>query len=90
LKLLRIFVVSTLVSSARYTTGDTMSESPSTDNARRAAIEHAFALYDSGRFQTDLARRVGFRTESQEAAQADALHAYRVDEVWPALGSRVL
>jgi acetylornithine deacetylase/succinyl-diaminopimelate desuccinylase-like protein len=62
-----------------------MTDSPPIYTARRAAIDRAFALYDEGRFQADLARRVGVRTESQEAAQAGALHAYLADEIAPTL-----
>ncbi|GAB7536027.1 M20 family metallopeptidase [Burkholderia sp. 3C] len=54
---------------------------------RQQAIERALEHYDSGRLLTDLTRRVAFRTESQNAAQADALQAYLSDEIAPALAA---
>jgi acetylornithine deacetylase/succinyl-diaminopimelate desuccinylase-like protein len=53
--------------------------------------EHALALarqhFDSGAFTRDLARRVAFRTESQDAASAPALQAYLADEIGPSLAA---
>ncbi|MGN6319247.1 M20 family metallopeptidase [Trinickia sp.] len=54
-------------------------------SARRQAIDRAQAAYDSGRFLDDLTRRVAYRTESQNPAQADAMHAYLSDEIAPTL-----
>ena len=45
----------------------------------------AVAEYDDGTFQADLARRVAFRTESEEAGQAAAQHAYLRDDMAPLL-----
>ncbi|CAB3792394.1 Succinyl-diaminopimelate desuccinylase [Paraburkholderia caffeinitolerans] len=53
--------------------------------SRQSAIDRALHTYDSGAFLADLQRRVGFRTESQNPAQADAVRAYLTDEVAPAL-----
>ncbi|CAM2166665.1 M20 family metallopeptidase [Paraburkholderia sacchari] len=53
--------------------------------SRQIAIDRALRIYDSGAFLADLQRRVGFRTESQNPAQADAVRAYLTDEVAPAL-----
>lgn len=55
------------------------------NESRQTAIDRALRVYDTGAFLTDLQRRVGFRTESQNPAQADALRAYLADEVAPAL-----
>lgn len=52
---------------------------------RDAAIAAALEAFDSGRFFAELDRRVGYRTESQEPAQAPQLHAYLQDEIAPAL-----
>jgi len=52
---------------------------------RQTAIDRALRAYDTGAFFSDLQRRVGFRTESQNPAQADAVRAYLTDEVAPAL-----
>lgn len=64
-----------------------MTASPSTDfaQARQAAIDRAHAVYDSGQFLDDLARRIAFRTESQNDAQAAALRAYLAEEIAPTL-----
>lgn len=51
------------------------------NESRQAAIDRALRVYDSGEFLADLQRRVGFRTESQNPAQGDALRAYLTDEV---------
>lgn len=52
---------------------------------REAAIASAVETYDSGRFLTDLDRRVAYRTESQEPSQAKHLHAYLKKEISPLL-----
>lgn len=52
---------------------------------RSTALAAAAALYDDGRFQAELARRVACPTESQEPAQAPQLLAYLQDELTPAL-----
>ncbi|APW40996.1 hypothetical protein RD110_26780 (plasmid) [Rhodoferax koreense] len=52
---------------------------------REAAIASAVETYDSGRFLTDLDRRVAYRTESQEPSQAKHLHAYLEKEISPLL-----
>lgn len=51
------------------------------NDSRQTAIDRALRVYDSGVFLADLKRRVGFRTESQNPAQRDALRAYLTDEV---------
>ncbi|WP_321964778.1 M20 family metallopeptidase [Paraburkholderia sp. J7] len=55
------------------------------NETRQTAIDRALRAYDSGAFFTDLQRRVGFRTESQNPEQARALVAYLADEVMPSL-----
>ncbi len=55
------------------------------NGTRDAAISTALHAFDSGRFFADLDRRVGYRTESQEPAQAPQLHAYLRDEMAPEL-----
>lgn len=52
---------------------------------RQEAIDRAHALYDSGRLLDDLARRLSFRTESQNETQAAALQAYLAEEIAPTL-----
>lgn len=52
---------------------------------RESAIAAAVENFDSGRFFADLDRRVGYRTESQEPAQAPQLHAYLTEELAPVL-----
>ena len=47
------------------------------------AVDH----FDRGDFQRTLARRIACATESQDPAQADALHAYLTDELAPALAA---
>lgn len=54
-------------------------------SSRAAAIAAAVQCYDSGRLLADLDRRVAYRTESQEPAQAPALRAYLTDEIAPTL-----
>jgi acetylornithine deacetylase/succinyl-diaminopimelate desuccinylase-like protein len=53
--------------------------------SRQQAIEQTLACFDDGRFQQTLARRVAFRTESQDAASGPILHAYIDDEIVPML-----
>ncbi|MGP4015107.1 M20 family metallopeptidase [Saccharopolyspora sp. 5N708] len=52
---------------------------------REAAVERAAQYFDSGAFRADLARRVAFRTESQDQQRADVLRQYLVDEITPAV-----
>jgi acetylornithine deacetylase/succinyl-diaminopimelate desuccinylase-like protein len=53
---------------------------------RGGAIERARAYVESGRFETDLARRVAIRTESQKLpASLPELHRYLDEEMAPAL-----
>ncbi|WP_348754099.1 M20 family metallopeptidase [uncultured Aquincola sp.] len=52
---------------------------------RSSALAAAAALFDDGRFQAVLARRVACPTESQEPAQAPQLLAYLQHELLPAL-----
>jgi acetylornithine deacetylase/succinyl-diaminopimelate desuccinylase-like protein len=54
-------------------------------HGRTAAIELAARYFDSGAFLSDLARRVAFRTESQEAVQARMLRAYLSEEIAPSI-----
>jgi acetylornithine deacetylase/succinyl-diaminopimelate desuccinylase-like protein len=56
-----------------------------TNGTRESAIDAALKNFDSGRFLSDLDRRVAFRTESQEPSQAQQLHAYLNDEMAPLL-----
>jgi acetylornithine deacetylase/succinyl-diaminopimelate desuccinylase-like protein len=49
--------------------------------SRAAAIDDAARYFDSGAFRADLERRVGYRTESQEATRAPTLRAYLSDEI---------
>ncbi|MFO1273021.1 MAG: M20 family metallopeptidase [Rubrivivax sp.] len=53
--------------------------------SREGALALAHAHFDGGAFVRDLARRVAFRTESQEAESGPALHAYLADELVPSL-----
>ncbi|MDB5850386.1 MAG: hypothetical protein JWP29_4138 [Rhodoferax sp.] len=53
--------------------------------SRHQAIENTLAFFDDGRFKETLARRVAFRTESQDAASGPILHAYLDDEIVPQL-----
>ncbi|HET9728059.1 MAG TPA: M20/M25/M40 family metallo-hydrolase, partial [Acidimicrobiia bacterium] len=52
---------------------------------RAAAIDHAAHYFDSGAFRADLARRVAYPTESQEAGRASVLRAYLSDEIAPSI-----
>lgn len=51
--------------------------------SRQNAIEAAACYFDSGVFQSDLARKIGYRTESQDPVQAPVLRSYLTDEVLP-------
>ncbi|WCM89041.1 M20 family metallopeptidase [Acidovorax sp. NCPPB 3576] len=53
--------------------------------SRDQAIAQTLACFDDGRFQQTLARRVAFRTESQDAASGPILHAYLTEEMVPQL-----
>jgi acetylornithine deacetylase/succinyl-diaminopimelate desuccinylase-like protein len=53
--------------------------------SRAAAIDRAHAHFDDGTFLADLRRRVAIPSASQEPERAEALHAYIVDELAPAL-----
>lgn len=55
--------------------------------SRAAALAAAEAHFDRGDFARDLARRVAFRTESQDPASAPVLHAYLADEIGPSLAA---
>ena len=57
----------------------------SSAGTRESAIAAAVRAYDSGRFFADLARRVAYRTESQERSCAPQLHAYLDEEIVPLL-----
>jgi acetylornithine deacetylase/succinyl-diaminopimelate desuccinylase-like protein len=48
---------------------------------RTSAIDHAAHYFDSGTFRADLARRIAYRTESQEQKSAPTLRAYLGDEI---------
>ena len=52
---------------------------------REAALAGAAEHFDSGAFVRDLARRVAYKTESQDAASGPHLHAYLADELVPSL-----
>jgi len=54
---------------------------------RESAIARTVAVFDDGRFQATLGRRVAFRTESQDAASLPQLYAYLSDEIVPLLHS---
>jgi acetylornithine deacetylase/succinyl-diaminopimelate desuccinylase-like protein len=53
---------------------------------RNTAVEFAERYFDEGRFLDDLARRVAWRTQSQQAESAAVLRAYLSDEMEAALG----
>ncbi len=53
--------------------------------SRDQAVAYALACFDDGRFRQALARRVAYKTESQEATSTPVLYAYLVDEIAPAL-----
>jgi len=54
---------------------------------RESAIARTVAVFDDGRFQATLGRRVAFRTESQDAASLPQLYAYLSEEIVPLLHS---
>jgi acetylornithine deacetylase/succinyl-diaminopimelate desuccinylase-like protein len=54
------------------------------DMTRTEAIDHAHRQFQSGEFLIELDRRVGYRTESQNAERSDALRAYLTEEMQPA------
>ena len=54
-------------------------------NLRAQAIDNATRYFDDGRFLQDLARRVGFRTVSQDPSFAEHLSAYLKNEIAPSL-----
>jgi acetylornithine deacetylase/succinyl-diaminopimelate desuccinylase-like protein len=54
---------------------------------RAAAIARAAAHFDGGGFAAELARRVAFRTESQNPARAAELERYLAEEMVPALAA---
>jgi acetylornithine deacetylase/succinyl-diaminopimelate desuccinylase-like protein len=63
--------------------------------SRTQALAQSLACFDDGRFQQTLARRVAYKTESQDAASGPILHAYLQDEITPKLkelgfGCRIL
>jgi acetylornithine deacetylase/succinyl-diaminopimelate desuccinylase-like protein len=53
--------------------------------SRDAVIGRALEWFDSGAFAATLARRIAFRTESQDASARGALRAYLCEELRPAL-----
>lgn len=55
--------------------------------SRQQAIDQTLARFDDGRFQQTLARRVAFRTESQDAASGPILRSYLNDEIAPQLAA---
>jgi acetylornithine deacetylase/succinyl-diaminopimelate desuccinylase-like protein len=55
--------------------------------SRAAAIAHATAYFDSGRFTTDLKRRVAYPTESQNPERAGELRRYLDEELAPAFAA---
>jgi acetylornithine deacetylase/succinyl-diaminopimelate desuccinylase-like protein len=54
---------------------------------RTEAIDHAHRQFESGEFLEELDRRVGHRTESQNAERGDALRAYLTEEMQPAFSA---
>lgn len=52
---------------------------------RDTALAGAAALFDEGRLQAELARRIAIPSESQDPARAPVLQAYLDDELVPAL-----
>jgi acetylornithine deacetylase/succinyl-diaminopimelate desuccinylase-like protein len=53
--------------------------------SRSDALAAARDYFDSGAFRADLARRIAYRTESQEPASGPVLRSYLVDELMPAV-----
>ena len=58
---------------------------PADENLRRDAIDAAHRIYDSGEFLSRLSALVGFRTESQDPAGAQALREYLTSAISPLL-----
>ena len=52
---------------------------------RQAALDRARACFDDGSYTRDLARRVAFRTDSQDPASLPRLYSYLADEWLPVL-----
>ena len=52
--------------------------------SREGAIENIIRYFDQGQFETELAQRVGFRTESQNPQSFTELHRYLDDNLIPA------
>ncbi|GAB3629830.1 M20 peptidase family dipeptidase [Pandoraea terrae] len=57
------------------------------NSARISAISQASHYFDSGAFRAELARRVAFKTESQEIDSGAVLRAYLDEEMAPALAA---
>src|SRR5450631_1772158 len=55
--------------------------------SREDAIARAVACFDDGRFERTLARRVAYRTQSQEPGSGAELEAYLGQEIAPALAA---
>ncbi len=53
--------------------------------SREQAIAQTLATFDDGRFLQTLARRVAYKTESQDPASGPILHAYLDEEIAPYL-----
>ena len=54
---------------------------------RKTVLDHAARYFDSGTLQSDLARLVSYRSESQNPSQADVLQAYLVEAIEPSLAA---
>ena len=54
-------------------------------SSRQDAIARVTQYFDSGEFATELARRVGLKTESRNPARAADIDAYLNDEIGPYL-----
>ena len=52
---------------------------------RLQALEHAASYFDSGAFRAELARRIAYRTESQEPERDAQLRGYLADELLPSV-----
>ncbi len=63
----------------------THNQAPEQPAGRTAAIDAATRMFDSGRFQAELARRVSLRTESQKPDSLPVLHQYLTQEIVPRL-----
>jgi len=53
--------------------------------SRTAAIASATTWFDAGSLQAEVARRVAYPTESQNAARAETLAAYLTEEIGPSI-----